>query len=232
MNSNGVVTGFTITDPGSGYTSSPTVRIADGQTLTITATSNNLTLIPNPTFTYTGAGNRSGVLTYTPAANMSGTATITLSMMDSGGTANGGVDTLTQTFNVVINQVNQPPTLDPIQVTNPVILENAGQQTITLTGIGEGIGDTGQTVTVTATSNTASAAATLSGGTVGSIAVNYGGAGYASPPVVTLTGGGFTTPATATAVLTNGVVTSITVSAVGRATPRRPWSRSAARTRV
>ena len=154
MNSNGVVTGFTITDPGSGYTSAPTVRIADGQTLTITATSNNLTLIPNPTFSFTGPGNRSGVLTYTPTTNMSGTATITLSVMDSGGTANGGVDTLTQSFTVTVTPVNQPPTLAPIVVANPVILENAGQQTINLTGIGPGIGDTGQTtVTVTATSN-------------------------------------------------------------------------------
>ena len=151
-----MVTGFTITNPGSGYTSAPRVRIADGQTLTITATSNNLTLIPNPTFSYTSPGNTSGVLTYTPAANTIGTATITFTVMDSGGTANGGVDTLTQTFNVTVTQVNQPPTLDPIIVTNPVILENAGQQTINLTGISPGPGDTGQTVTITATSNNTS----------------------------------------------------------------------------
>ena len=63
--------------------------------------------------------------------------------MDSGGTANGGVDTLTQTFTVTVTQVNQPPTIDPIVVTNPQILENAGQQTINLTGIIAGPGDTG-----------------------------------------------------------------------------------------
>ena len=149
----GLVTGITITNPGSGYTSAPRVTIADGQTLTITATSNNLTLIPNPTFSFTDPHDTTGVLTYTPAANMSGTATITLSMMDTGGTLNNGVDTLTQTFTVTVTQVNQPPTLDPIVVTNPQINENAGQQTINLTGISPGPGDAGETVTITATSN-------------------------------------------------------------------------------
>ena len=119
---------------------------------------------------------------------------------------------MTQTFTVVVNPVNQAPTLNPIP--NPAALaENAGPQTIPLTGISIGPGDSGQTITsIVATVNTANATATLSGGTVGSIAVNYGGAGYTSAPVVTLTGGGFTTPATATAVLTNGVVTAINVS--------------------
>ena len=62
----------------------------------------------------------------------------------------------------------------------------------------------------------ASATATLTGSTVGSIAVNYGGAGYSSssPPAVTLTGGGVT-PATATAVVTNGVVTAINITNSG-----------------
>ena len=68
------------------------------------------------------------------------------------------------------------------------------------------------TVTIAPPILTATATATLSGGTVGSIAVTSGGAGYTSPPAVTLTGGGFTSPATATAVLTNGVVTAINVT--------------------
>ena len=44
------------------------------------------------------------------------------------------------------------------------------------------------------------------------ITVGNSGAGYLSPPVVTLSGGGFITPATATAVVTNGMVTAINVS--------------------
>ena len=157
VNSNGVVTGFTITNPGSGYTSVPRIRIADGQALTITATidpaSENPALITTPVFSYTSGSTGSGVLTYTPAANAYGTATIIVTVMDTGGTANNGVDTLTQTFNVTVTQVNQPPTLDPIVVANPQILENAGLQTIDLTGISPGPGDIGETVTITATSN-------------------------------------------------------------------------------
>ena len=122
---------------------------------------------------------------------------------------------------VTVLPVNQPPTLNVIP--NPTAtLETATPtpQTIPLSGITDGVGDSGQILTVTATSsnsalipNPASATATLSGGAVGAIGVTSGGSGYAYPPVVTLTGGGFTTPATATAMLgtgTNaGVVTSI-----------------------
>ena len=61
---------------------------------------------------------------------------------------------------------------------------------------------------------TATATATAkinSSGAVNTITLsNNGGAGYTTVPAVTLTGGGFTTPATATAVLMGGVVTGIT----------------------
>ena len=64
-----------------------------------------------------------GTLTYTPVPNASGTATITVTVNDNGGTANGGVNTVTQTFTVTVTPVNQPPTLNPIA--NPAaILEN------------------------------------------------------------------------------------------------------------
>ena len=66
-------------------------------------------------------------------------------------------------------------------------------------------------VTIAPPSSTATATATLSGGTVGSIAVTNGGSGYLSVPTVTLSGGGGS-GAVATALLTNGVVTSISVS--------------------
>ena len=49
------------------------------------------------------------------------------------------------------------------------------------------------------------------GGSI-TIPVTNGGAGYSSLPVVTLTGGIFINPATATAMVVNGVVTAITVS--------------------
>jgi len=53
------------------------------------------------------------------------------------------------------------------------------------------------------------------GKTVTSIAVDNGGAGYNSPPQVTITGGGFKEEATATAVVSGGTVQSITVTSAG-----------------
>ena len=63
------------------------------------------------------------------------------------------------------------------------------------------------------TQTNATATATLSGGAVASIAVSAGGAGYATAPVVTITGNG--SSATATATVVAGVVTAITVTAGG-----------------
>ncbi len=49
----------------------------------------------------------SGRLTYTPAANATGTATVSVRIRDSGGTANGGVDTSAiQTFLITVAPVN------------------------------------------------------------------------------------------------------------------------------
>ena len=79
-----------------------------GQSLTITATSSNPELIPNPTVTY-GGPNTTGGLAFTPAANKSGTATITVTVKDNGGTGGGGVDTFTRTFIVTVGAVNDAP---------------------------------------------------------------------------------------------------------------------------
>ncbi len=105
------------------------------QVLTVSATSNNLALIPNPTVTYTSP-NATGSLAFTPVANASGAATITVTVQDNGGTANGGVDTFVRTFTVTVTAVNDAPTLDAIG--NLSIAENAGPQTVNLTGIRAG----------------------------------------------------------------------------------------------
>jgi CSLREA domain-containing protein len=125
------------------------------QTLTVTALSSNTALIPNPTVTYTSP-NATGLLSYTPLADASGSAVITVTVMDNGGTTDGGIDQVTQIFTVNVTAVNDAPTLDPIS--DPAAIpEDAGQQTINLSGIGAGPGDeSGQTLTVTAlSSNTA-----------------------------------------------------------------------------
>jgi hypothetical protein len=121
------------------------------QTLSITATSGNTGLIPNPTVNYTSP-NATGSLTYTPVANQSGTALITVTVNDGGGTLNGGVETVVRTFTVTVTAVNDAPTLNAIP--DPAaILEDAGLQTVNLSGIAAGpVNETGQSLTVTATS--------------------------------------------------------------------------------
>ena len=165
---NGVVTGITISNPGTGYTTAPTVLIGPpptigtipltgitaglgdaGQALTIVATSNNTALIPNPTVIYSSP-NTTGTLVYTPVAG-SGTALITVLVTDSGGIANGGVNTFTRIFAINVTPANQAPTLAALG--NATINENATTQTVNLTGIGPGAGDTNQFLTVVATSS-------------------------------------------------------------------------------
>ncbi len=131
----------------SGITAGPANET--GQTVTVSASSNNIALIPNPVVNYTSP-NATGSLTFTPVANQSGTANVTVTVMDSGGTANGGVNTFSQVFIVSVNPINDAPTLNTLP--DPTILEDAQQQTINLGGITAGPNET-QTLTVTANSN-------------------------------------------------------------------------------
>jgi hypothetical protein len=131
------------------------------QTLTVKATSSNTSLIPDPVINYMSP-NGTGTLTFTPVPFTSTPAgqpvTITVFVMDNGGTAFGGMDSVQETFSVVVLPVNQPPTLDPIP--NPgTLLQNAPLQTVSLTGISAGQGDSTQTVSVNAA---------VTGGTAGS----------------------------------------------------------------
>jgi len=116
------------------------------QTLVVTASSSNPTLIPNPTVNYTSP-NGTGSLRFTPAALAFGTATVTVQVNDGGASNN----IVTRSFTVTVNPVNQPPTLDALA--NVTINEGAAQQTVNLSGVSSGAANESQTLAVTASSS-------------------------------------------------------------------------------
>ncbi len=89
-----------------GITSGPSYE--SGQTLTVTATSSNPALIPNPSVSYTSP-NTTGSISFMPLPDANGSVLITVTVKDNGGTANGGVDTFVRTFTVTVNPVNDAP---------------------------------------------------------------------------------------------------------------------------
>jgi hypothetical protein len=118
----------------------------ESQTLTISAVSSNSGLIPNPSVTYTSP-NVTGILTFTPIAGANGNATITVTVNDGQTTSN----TITRTFTVAVNAVNDPPTLNVLS--NLTINEDVGSQTVNLSGISSGAANESQTLAVTAVSS-------------------------------------------------------------------------------
>jgi hypothetical protein len=116
------------------------------QTLAVTASSSNTGLIPTPTVNYTSP-NTTGTVTFTPVTDGFGSAIITVSV-NNGGASNSIVS---QSFTVTVNPVNQPPTLNALA--DMTISENAGQQTVSLSGITSGATNESQTLTVTAASS-------------------------------------------------------------------------------
>lgn len=114
----------------------------DNQTLTITATSDNTGVCPNPTATYI-QGYQNGSISFTPAS--AGTANITIEVSDGqGGTAS-------ESFAVTVyTSLNGVPTID--QAPKVDVYNSAGEQVITLTGISDG-DPAAQNLTITATSS-------------------------------------------------------------------------------
>ena len=74
------------------------------QTLTVTATSDNTGLIPHPTVTYTSP-DTAGTITFTPVPDTHGTINLTVKVTDNGGSANGGIDTVSTSFKVTVYPV-------------------------------------------------------------------------------------------------------------------------------
>ena len=126
-----------------------------GQSITnFTATSSNPSLLANPSITYTN-GNSTALLRFTPLSNASGSAVVTVCLKDNGGTANGGVNLTTATFNINVTAVNDAPAFNTIG--NVSAYEGSGTQTVSITGINAGPSDeSGQTITLTAISGNTS----------------------------------------------------------------------------
>lgn len=86
---------------------SPGPADESAQTLTFTVTNTN-----NALFSAQPAVAANGTLTFTPAINAFGSATVSVTAADTGGTANGGVDTsAAQTFTLTVTPVNDTPVI-------------------------------------------------------------------------------------------------------------------------
>lgn len=121
------------------------------QTLTVTATSSNASLIPHPVVEYTN-GDFSGKLILTPAASQTGTATIEVTVKDNGGTLAEGIDTTNLSFNVTVyDEVNNPPAMNSL--VNVSVLQDSPVQTVYLRGITDGDDDREQGIILTAVSS-------------------------------------------------------------------------------
>ncbi|NTV61943.1 MAG: tandem-95 repeat protein [Oscillochloris sp.] len=79
------------------------------QTLTITTTTSNSALFSSQP----GVSIANGKLSFTPMATMNGTAIVTVTLQDNGGILYSGVDTSTYTFTLIVNALNDAPTLTP-----------------------------------------------------------------------------------------------------------------------
>ena len=81
------------------------------QTLTLTLSSDNSTLLSDLAIDYF-EGDDVGVLKYTPVTGEDGVANVTVRISDNGGTINGGVDYLEQTFKIYVSNTVTAVALD------------------------------------------------------------------------------------------------------------------------
>lgn len=124
------------------------------QTLIISATSSNPSLVPNPTIEYS-TGDFNGKLKLNPSAGQTGTSTIKVTVQDNGGIVAEGTDTSIMSFDVTVyGDVNNPPAMNAL--VNTSILQDSPVQTVDLRGITDGDDDKTQGIVITATSSNTS----------------------------------------------------------------------------
>jgi hypothetical protein len=90
--------------------------------MSVTAASNNQLLLKGLEVMY-APGSAAGQLKVTITAGMSGSAVVTLTVKDDGGTENGGVDTVTKTFRIMVETTGQ--------VVNVTVFDSNGIASIT-----------------------------------------------------------------------------------------------------
>jgi hypothetical protein len=116
----------------------------EAETLIVSATSSNPSVLPNPAISYVSPAS-TGSLTLAPVANAFGNATITVRVSD-------GTAFVTRTFNAQVLPVNDPPSFDAIA--DLVLAEDAGLRSITVTGVNPGApNESDQALTFVASSN-------------------------------------------------------------------------------
>jgi hypothetical protein len=116
-------------------------------------------------------------------------------------------------------------TNNPIQATGTAVLNSNGQvMGVIITNPGSGY-VLPPTIGFSAPSNTATPGTpVVSGGVITSVPVTNGGSGYQFPPTVTFSGGAPTATQTGVGILTNGVVTGISLSGITSITVTNPGS--------
>ena len=92
-------------NPVSGVVAGPANEL---QALSVVAIANDAGLISSVVVNYTSP-NPGGELLVTPVPGASGSTVVTVTLTDDGGTDNGGINSLAQTFNVTVLPVNDPP---------------------------------------------------------------------------------------------------------------------------
>ena len=173
----GQITGYTITNPGTGYISAPIVNVipATGDSTGTGATANATLLVTNYIITNGGTGYTSNPTVVLTGGGFSTTASAAAAIASGSG------------YYIPVASITG--TLGAGYLVAP---------TVTITG-GGGSGATAIAVLGSAANATA--------GQVVSYTITNGGTGYTSNPTVILTGGSFTTAATATASIANQIVT-------------------------
>lgn len=97
--------------------------------ISVSAQSKNTAIVGAPSVSYSSPSS-TGTLTYKPVANANGTAEIEATVRESGGL------TTTRSFQVTVQPVNDPPTIDPISDVN--IQEDAQKTTLPISGVSPG----------------------------------------------------------------------------------------------